>query len=100
VPEADDPRLVTARAMLGERLRTLRIRGGMRLEDVAAAAGVSVTYLSEIERGRKLPTLLALVDIADAFGLVVTDLLKGVYPLGTRTAPHHNPVVKDGRHAR
>ncbi len=37
--------------------RTMRaLRGTRRLADVAAATGVSAPHLSEIERGRRLPT--------------------------------------------
>jgi transcriptional regulator with XRE-family HTH domain len=41
------------REAVGDALRRRRQRQGRTLREVAAAAGVSLTYLSEVERGRK-----------------------------------------------
>ena len=39
----------------GEALREARIGAGLRQADVAAVLGVSVAYLSDVERGRRAP---------------------------------------------
>lgn len=44
------------REVLGRKLRAVREDRGARLVDVAARAGISPQYLSEIERGRKEPS--------------------------------------------
>ena len=62
------------REVLGERLRTLRRRRGLTLTDVAARAGISPQYLSEIERGRKDPSSEMLAAVAGALGYRVLQL--------------------------
>jgi transcriptional regulator with XRE-family HTH domain len=44
---------VRLREAVGGALRRRRLAQGRTLREVAAAAGVSLTYLSEVERGRK-----------------------------------------------
>ena len=44
---------VLARELLGEVLRSERIRQGRTLREVSLAARVSLGYLSEVERGQK-----------------------------------------------
>jgi transcriptional regulator with XRE-family HTH domain len=50
------------------------------LSRLAASAGLSVSYLNDIEHDRTVPTLKTLGSIADALGLSVRDFLKDVYP--------------------
>ena len=67
---------------LGARIRARRQALGLTLAVVAPRAGVSVSYLSDVERGRRLPSLDALDRIARALSCVATDLLEGLYPYG------------------
>lgn len=62
------------RELVGAELRRLRRARGERLVDVAARAGVSVQYLSEVERGQKEPSSEVLEAVCAAFGLTVLDL--------------------------
>jgi transcriptional regulator with XRE-family HTH domain len=62
------------RHVLGKRLRTLRERQGRTLSDVAARAGISPQYLSEIERGRKEPSSEMIAAVAGALGTTLVDL--------------------------
>jgi transcriptional regulator with XRE-family HTH domain len=59
------------REAVGEALRRRRQAQGRTLREVAAAAGVSLTYLSEVERGRKEASseVLEAVCAALRFGL-------------------------------
>jgi transcriptional regulator with XRE-family HTH domain len=58
---------------LGERLKILRIQKGMTQMDLAYAAGVSISTISELETGQqKNPTIKTLMDIARALGLPET----------------------------
>lgn len=41
------------RFVLGLKLKALRQQRGLTLQDVASRAGLSVSYLSEIEKGKK-----------------------------------------------
>src|SRR4051794_11130670 len=93
-----EKRLADGMVLLGVRLREIRKERQERLEDVSAAAGLAVSYLSEAERGAKLPSVAALTALADHCGVLVTDLL-GVYPFGVRTAPRRARIrpPQDGR---
>jgi XRE family transcriptional regulator, regulator of sulfur utilization len=63
---------------LHERLRELRQERGQRLKDVSEIAGISIPYLSDLERGRTNPSLETLQTLAGAYGISVHDLLVSV----------------------
>jgi transcriptional regulator with XRE-family HTH domain len=101
MPAADETRLATGRLLLGARLRERRTRAGLQLADLAERAGVSQAYLSDMERGRKLPTLQALDALAAALGTSAAALLRGVYPWGSNKPPAEPPSsLPDGRAGR
>ena len=62
------------REAVGTTLRQERHAQDRTLGDVAAAAGVSTQYLSEIERGRKEPSSEVLGAVTGALGLRLADL--------------------------
>ena len=66
------------RHVLGEVLREERLDQERILTEVAAVAGVSPQYLSEIERGRKEPSSEILGSVADALGLELFDVVHRV----------------------
>ncbi len=66
------------REVLGRRLRAHRQQQGQRLVDVAARAGVSPQYLSEIERGRKEPSSEMIAAVCGALGTTLVRLLGGI----------------------
>jgi len=70
-PPSGDPRL-------GARLRELRVEKGVGLKVVARRADISLPYLSEIERGLKLPSLDVLARAARALGSDVVGVLQGL----------------------
>ena len=63
------------REAVGEALRRRRQAQGRTLREVAAAAGVSLTYLSEVERGRKEASSEVLEAICSALDLILAELL-------------------------
>ena len=65
------------RETLGKRIRNLRQRQKLTLSDVASAADVSVSLLSQVERGKTDPSLDTLRDIADALRTTPFQLLAG-----------------------
>jgi transcriptional regulator with XRE-family HTH domain len=67
------------RELVGRELHRERTARGERLVDVAGRAGVSMQYLSEVERGLKDPSSEMLQAIAGALEL-------GVRELATRVA--------------
>ncbi|MEV0725417.1 helix-turn-helix transcriptional regulator [Micromonospora purpureochromogenes] len=64
------------RRVIGGVLRRLRLRQGRTLRQVAEAAGVSLPYLSEVERGRKEASSEVLAAICRALGINLSDLLE------------------------
>ncbi|WP_152362158.1 helix-turn-helix domain-containing protein [Microlunatus speluncae] len=87
------------RSLIGAALRRTRQEQKRTLADVADAAGVSVPYLSEIERGRKEPSSEVLGAVCDALRIELVDLVamvgrqlvalradRVVVPIGSRRA--------------
>jgi len=65
---------------LGSRLRELRQDRGLTLMALAGKAGMSTSYLADIEHDRTVPTLGRLQAVATALEVTVRDLLQGVDP--------------------
>jgi len=65
------------RVRLGNRIRALRQERGWTQVEMAEMLGVDRSYLSEIETGKKDPSLRVLKTIADGFGLSLSQLLRG-----------------------
>jgi transcriptional regulator with XRE-family HTH domain len=75
-------------SQLGARLRAARRDKGMTLRDVFEATNVSITYLSDLERGvLSNPTLDKVKLIAGALGVTVEDLLGSGDNAGLRDEP-------------
>ena len=60
---------------LGDRIRARRVGRGMTLAAVAESAGLSLPYVSNLERGRGNPTLEALQAIARALDMPLSELV-------------------------
>jgi transcriptional regulator with XRE-family HTH domain len=65
----------TLRLILGLKLRQFRARRGFGLKDLAERSGLSVSYLSEIETGRKYPKTEKLLLLAAVLGVGYDDLV-------------------------
>jgi XRE family transcriptional regulator, stress-response regulator len=65
---------VKLREAVGEALRRRRLAQGRTLREVAEAAGVSLTYLSEVERGRKEASSEVLEAVCAALRLGLAEL--------------------------
>jgi len=63
---------------LQDRLKEARTAQDLTLKELAEHTGLSVSYLSDIERGRTNPSLSTLETLAAALGMSVIDLLTGV----------------------
>lgn len=80
---------------LQDRLKELRTNKDLTLKGVAERSGLSVSYLSDIERGRTKPTLNTLEALADALDMSVIDLLTGVDFAGELTDASLPPGLSD-----
>lgn len=63
------------RYIFGLKLRKFRQERGWALKDVSKATGLSMSYLSEIEKGRKYPKHDKIVDLARGLGVSYEDLV-------------------------
>lgn len=61
--------------LFGERLRELRQKRGLTLRALCDAAEMSLAYLSDLERGLKVPSLTTLIRLAVALDCKVTALI-------------------------
>jgi DNA-binding XRE family transcriptional regulator len=77
-PSARPPREELWRTLVGDQLRAERRRRGETQAEVAGRAGISVQYLSELERGRKEPSSEVLAAAAGALQLTLLDLTVAV----------------------
>lgn len=64
----------------GERVRSLRSAHRWTLRDLSErTGGVSIGYLSELERGNKCPTLTVVEKVAAGFGIPVLMLIAPIF---------------------
>lgn len=59
-------------AGIGAKIRSLRHRLGLTLDQVAGAAGISKPFLSQVERARATPSVSSLTRIANALGATMS----------------------------
>jgi transcriptional regulator with XRE-family HTH domain len=70
----------------GEKLRALRLQSGMTLTELSNELGYSAHgYLSEIESGKKLPTVQLVLKVAELFNVTTDQLLKDTLELVSST---------------
>ena len=62
----------------GERVRELRKEQGYSQEGFAHECGLDRTYMGGIERGERNVALRNIEKIADALGITIAELMKGV----------------------
>lgn len=63
--------VITSPADLGTAVRAARKARGLRLEDVALAAGVGLRFVSELERGKPSVRLQETLRVMAALGLTL-----------------------------
>lgn len=61
--------------IFGRNVRRVRIARAMSIEALANEVGLSYSYVGEIERGRRNPTLSVVERVADALGVPPVDLV-------------------------
>jgi len=65
------------RRLVGRNVRRIRLAKGLTQEQFADRCGFSQQYLSDLERGRRNPTVVTLFELASALGV---DHVKLVMP--------------------
>lgn len=73
--------------VIGKKIKERRIELGMKQEELAEKAGLSLSYIGMIERGEKIPRLEPFVTLLNVLGLtadeVLSDVLKKDYKVKT-----------------
>lgn len=76
---------------LGGRIRMLRRQRGMTLKDLAARSGLSISFVSQVERNLVSPSIAALKKIASSLDISVA------YFFGSEQSEHELVVRKNER---
>jgi transcriptional regulator with XRE-family HTH domain len=66
------------RIQFGDHLRQLRMKRGWTQVEMSDFLAINRSYLSEMETGKKDPSLTMLKTLADGLGMRVSELLKGL----------------------
>jgi transcriptional regulator with XRE-family HTH domain len=64
------------RQLVGKNVRRLREKRGMTQEQFADRSGFSQQYISDLERGRRNPTVVTLFELAQALEATPVQLIK------------------------
>ncbi len=86
--------MAVLRTLLGEALRTTRLRQERTLREVSSSARVSLGYLSEVERGQKEASSELLAAICRALGVKLSDVLREVSETLSVIEPDPVPVAR------
>jgi DNA-binding transcriptional MerR regulator/quercetin dioxygenase-like cupin family protein len=90
-----------AHAPDARRLRRLRARLGLSLAEASRRSGLSVSYLSALERGAAGASIATLQRLTGAFGVTILDLFETARHDGRRLKPAERPVLElDGAGVR
>jgi transcriptional regulator with XRE-family HTH domain len=64
------------RKLVGRNVRAIRQAKGMTQEQLAESSGFSQQYISDLERGRRNPTVVTLWELSQALGATPVQLLQ------------------------
>ena len=65
---------------LGEYIRITRKKQGLSQFELAEKADLTTNFISLLERGRQVPSIVSLVKIAEGLQISVRELLECVFP--------------------
>jgi transcriptional regulator with XRE-family HTH domain len=64
------------RKLVGRNVRAVRQARGMTQEELAECSGFSQQYISDLERGRRNPTIVSLYELAQALKSTPVELIQ------------------------
>ncbi len=70
--------MLSLQAQLGKRIVYLRLKKGWSQFELSLEANINKNYISDLEHGRRNPTLNILVRLARVFDMDLSELLKGI----------------------
>jgi transcriptional regulator with XRE-family HTH domain len=77
----------------GQRIRRLRTDRRLSLREASRRAGISVSFLSAIERGAARASVATLQRLTGAYGVTVMDLFEPAQGVGRQIRPGQRPVL-------
>jgi transcriptional regulator with XRE-family HTH domain len=81
------------RKLVGRNFERIRKEKGFTQERIAEISGFTQQYVSDLERGRRNPTIVTLVELASALGISHVDL---VQPDEEARKEHQRPPKRKG----
>ncbi len=72
--EHEDNRCV----LLGQNIKKFREKKALTQDELSEKADIHISYVGQIERGLRYPSLKILFRIADALEVKITDLFEGI----------------------
>ena len=84
------------RAAIGARLREARNQRKLTQEQLAEMLEIGTTYISDIERGAKFPSLSLFIKIVDALGVSSDYILRGEIEAGKNCVYYEITKKLDG----
>ena len=63
------------RKLVGRNVRRIRLARGLTQEHLAEVSGFTQQYISDLERGRRNPTVVTLFELAQALGATPVELI-------------------------
>jgi transcriptional regulator with XRE-family HTH domain len=70
--------MLSVSIQLGKRISYLRTKKGWSQLDLSLEANINKNYLSDLEHGRRNPSLVILTRLARVFNMDLSELLKGI----------------------
>jgi transcriptional regulator with XRE-family HTH domain len=78
VPRRERSRDQAIATAFGQRVREVRLAKGMTQEQLAEASGLHVTFVGNVERGYRVPTIPTLIKVAKGLQVEAGELVNGV----------------------
>ena len=73
---SDDLSRMDMRKLVGQNVRRIRLKKGLTQERFAEISGYNQQYLSDLERGKRNPTIITIYELANALGVGHLELVR------------------------
>lgn len=60
---------------IGDKIKSERLNKSLKQKELAVRVGISISYMSDIERGRTNPSIQTLKKISDALNIKASELI-------------------------
>ena len=62
---------------ISQKLRALRSQKGFTQEGLSDLSGVDISYIGQIERGLRMPSIRVLIKLSGPLGVAISEFFKG-----------------------